>query len=115
MAPLLRQQHHDTAASAAAAAAGARSAKSLDVQRSSTFTNFQDLHHDTSNEARNPVDYVWGTRRQKGATQVYNYGHEENVDEDAGGGRKKEKEWSGEWNVKDMGDVVKKLRELKGR
>ncbi|ESK84403.1 hypothetical protein Moror_10146 [Moniliophthora roreri MCA 2997] len=28
-------------------------------------------------------------------------------------GRKKEREWSGEWNQKDMGDVLRKLRNLK--
>lgn len=28
-------------------------------------------------------------------------------------GRRKEREWSGEWNIKDMDDVAKKLRELK--
>ncbi|PPQ95026.1 hypothetical protein CVT25_000489 [Psilocybe cyanescens] len=30
-------------------------------------------------------------------------------------GRRKEREWSGEWNLKDMEDVAKKLRGLKGR
>lgn len=30
-------------------------------------------------------------------------------------GRRKEREWSGEWNVKDMEDVARKLRGLKGR
>lgn len=30
-------------------------------------------------------------------------------------GKRKEKEWSGEWNLKDVKDVVKGLRELKGR
>ncbi|KIM47205.1 hypothetical protein M413DRAFT_440704 [Hebeloma cylindrosporum] len=30
-------------------------------------------------------------------------------------GRRKEREWSGEWNIKDMDDVAKKLRELRRR
>lgn len=30
-------------------------------------------------------------------------------------GKRKEREWSGEWNVRDMGDVVRGLRELRGR
>jgi len=30
-------------------------------------------------------------------------------------GKRKEREWSGEWNMRDMGDVVKGLRNLKGR
>jgi len=30
-------------------------------------------------------------------------------------GRRKEREWSGEWNVKDMEDVVKALRGLRVR
>jgi hypothetical protein len=30
-------------------------------------------------------------------------------------GRRKEREWSGEWNIKDMDDVAKKLRGLKRR
>ncbi|KAH6914658.1 hypothetical protein BKA70DRAFT_1256696 [Coprinopsis sp. MPI-PUGE-AT-0042] len=42
---------------------------------------------------RTPADYVYGS----------------NVH------RRKEREWSGEWNVTDMGDVMKKLRNLKGR
>ncbi|KAF6748218.1 hypothetical protein DFP72DRAFT_820578 [Ephemerocybe angulata] len=46
-----------------------------------------------------PVDYV--------------YGHARKGTEDWG--KRKEREWSGEWNVKDMGDVKQKLRELKGR
>jgi len=29
--------------------------------------------------------------------------------------RRKEREWSGEWNVRDMGEVTKALRELKSR
>ena len=29
------------------------------------------------------------------------------------GVRRKEREWSGEWNVQDMGDVVKALRQLR--
>ena len=111
--PLLLQRAASTSSRAPLIqpTAAARSAKSLDVQRSSTFTNFQDLHHETCNETRSP-----GTRRHKGA-QVHTQEEEAcpTDEEDAPGGRKKEKEWSGEWNVKDMGDVVKKLRELKGR
>ena len=30
-------------------------------------------------------------------------------------GRRKEREWSGEWNMRDMEDVAMKLRCLKGR
>lgn len=30
-------------------------------------------------------------------------------------GKRKEREWSGEWNLRDMGDVKMKLRGLKGR
>jgi hypothetical protein len=34
--------------------------------------------------------------------------------ESTGWGRRKERDWSGEWNIKDMEDVAKKLRDLKG-
>jgi hypothetical protein len=66
----------------------------LDIDRPAGFNGY-----------RSPADYVWG-KKEKGAKA----GHAE-----ADWGHKKQREWSGEWNVKDMGDVVKKLRELKGR
>ncbi|RXW16332.1 hypothetical protein EST38_g9527 [Candolleomyces aberdarensis] len=94
------------AASASATVPSPRNAKSLEVQRSSTFNNFQDFD---ANQDNSPVEYIWGTRRQKGVRE-----HVEAEDPDERG-RKKEREWSGEWNVKDMDDVVKKLRQLKGR
>ncbi|KAJ2921940.1 hypothetical protein H1R20_g15154, partial [Candolleomyces eurysporus] len=96
------------AASASDTVPSPRNAKSLDVQRTSTFNNFQDFD---ANQGQSPPEYVWGTRRQKGVRGHASEG-EEDPDEC---GRKKEKEWSGEWNVKDMDDVVKKLRQLKGR
>lgn len=66
-------------------------------------------HHAPSksiSDYRTPADYVYGS----------NTSHSE---QDAAQAeelhRRKEREWSGEWNVADMGDVMKKLRNLKGR
>lgn len=77
-----------------------RGAVSLDIERPAASA---------VNGYRSPADYVWGKKqKQKNAK-----GASENLDADWG--HRKEREWSGEWNVQDMGDVVKKLRELKGR
>ncbi|KAJ2928046.1 hypothetical protein H1R20_g9057, partial [Candolleomyces eurysporus] len=88
---------HRTAASTSAAHPSPyrpRAAASLDIERPAAAKDY-----------RSPADYVWGKKQKdvKGS------------DADADWGHRKEREWSGEWNVKDMGDVVKKLRELKGR
>jgi len=61
---------------------------------------------------RSPVDYVYGTSRPRGHGRSQTAAGADVLKEMH---RRKEKEWSGEWNVQDMGDVVKRLRELKGR
>ncbi|KAJ2914102.1 hypothetical protein MD484_g6322, partial [Candolleomyces efflorescens] len=85
---------HRAAASTSSAPYQPRAAASLDIDRPAGFNGY-----------RSPADYVWG-KKQKDAKAG---------EPEADWGHRKEREWSGEWNVKDMGDVVKKLRELKGR
>jgi hypothetical protein len=56
-----------------------------------------------------PITYVCGAK--KGSAKKGADGQE--VEGGEGEWRRKEREWSGEWNVHDMGDVVRRLRGLK--
>jgi hypothetical protein len=58
---------------------------------------------------RTPADYVYGSSAPKLEKCPCNCNGVDDMH------RRKEREWSGEWNVADMGDVMKKLRNLKGR
>ncbi|KAF8646086.1 hypothetical protein AX16_007399 [Volvariella volvacea WC 439] len=52
---------------------------------------------------------------QSSLHQVYGHHLRPEVLESAEWGKRKEREWSGEWNLRDIEDVCKRLRELKSR
>ncbi|KAG2013147.1 hypothetical protein CC2G_010085 [Coprinopsis cinerea AmutBmut pab1-1] len=91
-----------------------RGAASLDITRPVVSGHAHSASTSSVNWGRSPLDYVGGQSRSAGhvrsqtATTIA-VGECEDLH------KRKEREWSGEWNVADMGDVVRRLRELKGR
>ena len=70
-----------------------------------------DIHRPAVERSRanlTPITYVYGAK--KGGSNKVEEPQGESGEADW---RRKEKEWSGEWNVHDMGDVVRRLRGLK--
>ncbi|TFK28955.1 hypothetical protein FA15DRAFT_652388 [Coprinopsis marcescibilis] len=87
-----------------------RGAASLDIERPQGNLPFTHAHSASvhANYGRSPMDYVYGGKTG-GAKSASAAVESEDLH------RRKEREWSGEWNVSDMGDVVRRLRELRGR
>jgi hypothetical protein len=74
---------------------------SLDLQRPAAAV-------ERSRANLTPITYVYGAKKG-GSKKVEDVQGESGEEE----WRRKEREWSGEWNVHDMGDVVRRLRGLK--